>query len=41
MKINTTRKQYSSDAVASNLIQFLQNNEDTLGLAEAELYYNF
>lgn len=41
MKINSTKKQYMSDAVASNLIKFLENNEDSLGLTEAELYYDF
>lgn len=41
MKINSTRKQYASNAVASNLIQIFENHKDTLGLTDAELYYDF
>ena len=41
MNINSTGKHLESDSAAKTLIDILQKNESSLGLQNAELYYDF
>jgi hypothetical protein len=41
MEVNTTGRHLEADSAASHLIEFLQSHEESLGLTESQLYYDF